>query len=329
MKNNLRFCLVGRGSIGTRHLNNLKYLSYHDITAYSKIQNKEKDANYRDEFGIETVHTIEEVKKIKPDAFIIANPTTKHMELAAVAVDMNSHIFMEKPLSHNLKGVDELKDSLSDNNLVFCLANNFRFHPAVIRIKKLIKDYAFGDIYFARIMAGQYLPDWHPWEDYRQGNSARKQLGGGVVLTLQHEIDYAHWLFGEFKRLKAMVRKVSGLQIDVEDVAATIIESERCPLIEIHLDYLQRPSKRSIQIQGSKGSIDFRFGDRYLQFYDFEQQDYEIIFDLESYDNNHMYVDEIQNFIRCISGEEKPQSGIDDAIYVLKTCLRIKKELTQ
>jgi predicted dehydrogenase len=329
MKNNLRFCLVGRGSIGTRHLNNLKSLSYHNIIAFSETPNKDKDAEYKNKYGIKTVHNIKEVRDIKPDAFIVANPTAKHMEFAEVAVDMNSHIFMEKPLSHNLKGADELKKGLSDKNLVFCLANNFRFHPALIKIKRLVEDNAFGEIYFARIMAGQYLPDWHPWEDYKQSYSAKKELGGGVVLTLQHEIDYAYWLFGKFKSLKSRVKKVSDLQIDVEDIASIIIETESGQLIEVHLDYLQRPPKRSIQIQGSKGSIDYRFGDRYLLFYDFIKQGYETILDLESYDNNQMYVDEIQNFIKCISGEEKPQSSIGDAIYVLNTCLWIKKESIQ
>lgn len=329
MKNDLQFCLIGRGSIGTRHLNNLKSLSYDKIIAFSGISNQKKDVEYRNRYGIETVHNIEDVRRIKPDAFIIANPTAKHIEFAEVAVDMNCHIFMEKPLSHNFKGVTKLKKSLSDKNLVFCLGNCLRFHPVLIKIKRLIEDGAFGDIYFARIMAGQYLPDWHPGEDYKQSYSAKKELGGGVVLTLQHEIDYAYWLFGKFKCLKSYVKKVSGLQIDVEDVASVIIEAEAGQLIEIHLDYLQRPSKRSIQIQGAKGAIDYCFGDRYLRFYDFIQQRYANILDLEAYDNNQMYIDELQNFVKCIFCEEKPKSTMEDGIYILETCLEIKKGLIQ
>lgn len=326
MRNSLRFCLVGRGSIGTRHLTNLKSLSFNNVIAYSEFSNRSKDEEYKARYNVKTLHSLEEVEKICPDAFIITNPTSRHMEFAEIAVNMNSHIFMEKPISHDLTGVEELKKRLSEKNLVFFLANNFRFHPALIRIKKLVEDNEFGEIYFARIMAGQYLPDWHLWEDYRSGYSAKKELGGGVVLTLQHEIDYAYWLFGKFKGIKSYVKKISNLEVDVEDIASIIIEVESGPLIEIHLDYLQRPPKRTIQIQGSKGSIDYSFGDRYLKFYDFRQQKYRDMIDIEGYDNNRMYVDELKHFIRCISGIDNSRSNMDDAIYVLKTCLEIKKE---
>ncbi len=329
MRNDLKICLVGRGSIGTRHLNNLNFLSYNNTIALSDTPTKKKDREYKAKYGMETFYSIDDVKKINPDVFIIAAPTARHLEFAKIAVNMNCHIFMEKPISHNMTGIEELKNELAEKRLVFFLANNFRFHPALTKIKGLIEDNVFGDIHFARIMAGQYLPDWHPWEDYRKSYSAKNVLGGGVVLTLQHEIDYAYWLFGKFKNLKSFTKKISNLEIDVEDIATIIIETDNGPLIEIHLDYLQRPPKRSIQIQGTKGSIGYTFGDEHLRFYDFEQQKYKTVLDLTNYDNNQMYVDEMNHFLRCIYGEEKPKSSLEDAIYILKTCLEIKKEFVQ
>lgn len=329
MKNNLKFCLVGRGSIGTRHLKNLKSLSFNNIIAYSEFIDKDKDEEYNFKYEIRTFHNIEEVKKVRPSAFIIANPTANHMKFADIAVEMNSHIFMEKPISHSLDGIENLRNELSKRKLVFFMANNFRFHPVLNKIKRLIERKKFGDIYFARIMAGQYLPDWHPSEDYRKGYAAREDLGGGVVLTLQHEIDYAYWLFGKFKRIKSFVKKISKLEIDVDDVASVIIETESGQLIEIHIDYLQRPPKRTIQIQGEKGSIDYRFGDQYLEFYDFKQQEHINILDLTGYNNNQMYIDEMEHFIKCIATDEKPKSTLEDGIYILKTCVEIKKGLIQ
>lgn len=325
MKIDLLFCLFGRGSIGTRHLKNLKALSYDNIIAFSESYDKKKDEEYKTKYGVETFHNLEEVKQIKPDVFIIANPTSMHMEYAEIAVNMNSHIFMEKPLSHSLTGIEELKNEIYNRDLIFFLANNLRFHPVLIKIKRLIEEGGFGDIYFARIMAGQHLPDWHPWEDYRRSYSARKDLGGGVVLTLQHEIDYAYWLFGNFKSYKSYVKKVSNLEIDVEDIASIVIETESGPLIEIHLDYLQRPAKRDVQIQGAKGSIDYCFGESSLQFYDFEGQIYKNILDIKDYQCNQMYIDEMKHFIDCINYRKKSLIGIDDAIYTLRACLDIKK----
>jgi len=326
MRTDLRFCIIGRGSIGVRHVRNLKALSCDNIVAYSKTNNADKDNEFRLTYGIETFHELDNVREFDPDAFIIANPTAKHLEFAEMAIEMNSHVFMEKPLSNCLDGTTDLRKAIADRRLVFFMANNFRFHQALTRIKTLIQNNKFGNIYFARLMFGHYLPDWHPWEDYRQGYSARNDLGGGVVLTLQHEIDYAYWLFGKFKRIKSFVKKTSNLEINVEDIALMIIETESGQLLEIHIDCLQRPAKRTLQIQGSKGSIHYCFGDECLKFYDFTNQQYVNILDLTNYDNNQMYIDEMQHFIRCITKREKPESSLEDGVYILKTCIDIKKE---
>lgn len=324
MKDNLLFCIVGRGSIGTRHVRNLKALSCCNIIAFAEMPEPQKDETYRLKYGVETFYDVGEIKRRKPDAFIIANPTAMHIKYALIAVAMGSHIFMEKPLSHNIDGIEKLKKEVSGKRLIFFMANNFRFHLVFKKIKELIEKNEFGRVLFARIQTGQYLPDWHPWEDYRRGYSARKELGGGVVLTLQHEIDSAYWLFGRFKSIKSHVQKISDMDIDVEDIAAVIVETEKGSIVEIHLDYLQRPAKRTIQIQGTKGSLDYRMGDRYLKFYHFENQAEETILDIDGYDNNEMYIEEMKYFIKCISGEENTISGITDGVYVLDSCLKIK-----
>jgi predicted dehydrogenase len=325
MNKALRFCIIGRGSIGSRHAANLRSLGCDQIIAFSRDSRSRMDADFYKRLGIRTAHSLSEVRAFRPDAFIIANPTSCHMEYARIAAGMRCHIFMEKPLSDNLAGVEQLRRIFKGKGLVFCMGNNLRFHPALAALKKYVDEGRFGDIYFARIMAGQYLPDWHPGEDYRKSYSARKDLGGGAVLTLQHEIDYAYWLFGSFKALKARIMNSGALGIDVEDLAAVIIEAGSGALIEAHVDYLQRPAKRSIHIQGSKGSVDFSFCDSALRFYDFKRRGYRTVIGLKGYDPNKMYVDEMKDFIDCISSGRAPRSTIADGIYVLNTCIKIKK----
>jgi predicted dehydrogenase len=321
----IRFCLIGRGAIGTRHVKNLKSLSFHDIIAYSEAYDEEKNRKYKRDYGVETIQDVNKLRDYSPDAVIIANPTSKHIKAAEIALDMGCHIFMEKPLSHNLNGVSRFGRKIREKKRVFFSANCLRFHPVVQGIKKLIHKNAFGKIYFARIQAGQYLPDWHPEEDYRKSYAARADLGGGVVLTLQHEIDYAYWFLGGLKSVRSVAKKVSDLQIGVEDIASVVIETEGGQLVEIHLDYLQRPARRSIQIQGSSGSVEYVFGERFLRFYDFQKKKYKNILDMKDYDSNQMYLDEMKHFIRCIQRKDKPLIGLEDSIYVLKACLRIKK----
>ncbi len=320
-----KFCLIGRGSIGTRHLRNLQALSIEPIIAYSEFPDERKDEDYYSEYRVRTIHDPDEIRLEKPDAFIIASPTAAHLKHARLALEMNGHIFMEKPLSHTCEGVRELQEDLAQKQLIFFLANNFRFHRALNSIKELIGNGRFGRIYFARIMVGQYLPDWHPSEDYRKSYSACRDLGGGVVLTLQHEIDYAYWLFGGFRRILSSVKKISDLEIDVEDVASIIIEADSGALIEIHLDCLQRPPKRTLHIQGSEGSVDYQFGSRCLKFYDFKERRNIEIMDLPDNEGDRMYIEEMRHFIECIRSGARPASTLDDGIYVLNACLNIKK----
>lgn len=322
----LKFCLLGRGSIGTRHLNNLKSLGFHDLAAFSEMKDPAKDQAYVDKYNVCTLHSIDEVKRYRPNVFIIANPTSEHVKSANLALECDAHIFMEKPLSDTAKGVRELRRKIKAQKKIFFQANCLRFHPAVRKIKEMIDSGDLGKIYFAQIQAGQFLPDWHPREDYRSSYAGKKSLGGGVILTLQHEIDYAYWFFGKFSKVKAFARTVSDLQIDVEDVACVIAETQNRQLIEIHLDFLQRPSRREIHVHGNKGAIDYRFGDSKLYFYDFKRQASVLLIDLSQVNANQMYLDEMRHFINCIQNNDVPIVNIDDAVAALNLCLEIKRK---
>ncbi len=323
---NRPICLIGRGSIGARHLENLSALGCRNVVAYSETGDGEKDRAFEKRYGVKTFHRPHEIEDLAPIAFIIAVPTSRHLEFARWAALQNAHIFMEKPLSDSLDGLEGLREELLRRGLTFRVGNNLRFHPYLRKLKAMLEDGSFGMPYFARFMVGQYLPDWHPWEDYRTSYSARKALGGGVVLTLQHEVDYARWFFGRFSRLKSMVRKVSALEIDVEDLATVLLETEDGVLIEIHLDYLQRPPLRTLHIQGSKGSVYFSLGDADLRFYDFERQRSRGVLDLKSYPPNQMYVEEMAGFLEAIREGDASLNDFDESVDVLRTCLEIKRE---
>lgn len=323
MNKNPKFCIIGRGSIGSRHLKNLLALGFHDLIAFSSSKDSDKDKEWMDKYGVKTLCDIQDLKNYAPDAFIIANPTSKHIEVANLALDLNAGIFMEKPLSHSLSGVLELRKKLIEKNLTFLQGNCLRFHPAFIKIKKMLEGGELGKIYFANIQCGSFFPDWHKDEDYRVSYAGRKDLGGGTVLTLQHEIDYAYWFFGKFKKVKSMIKKASDLEIDVEDTASIIAETEGGQLVEIHLDFLRRPSKRGVSVQGSKGSLDYQYENERLDVYDFADMQNKTVLDFSGFDRNQMYLDEMKHFIACLRGDAKPIVSIDDAIYTLEICLQI------
>ena len=101
----------------------------------------------------------------------------------------------------------------------FQMGFQFRFHPGLLRCRELIDAGRIGKPLSFRAEWGEYLPGWHPWEDYRKSYSARKDLGGGVLLTLSHPLDYIRWFFGDPEWIWAMNGKISDLELDVDDIA--------------------------------------------------------------------------------------------------------------
>ncbi|MCU0644973.1 MAG: Gfo/Idh/MocA family oxidoreductase, partial [bacterium] len=239
----LSLLVIGLGSIGKRHVRNLHALGIEDITVVRRanVFPEEPDLPV---FAIQT--NLDAALERKPDAVIIASPTSLHLEQSIAAARAGCHILVEKPISHSLDGIETLRELVEQNQLVFQTAFQFRFHPVLRQIKELIAQQTIGTIISAHVHWGEYLPAWHPWEDYRQGYSARQDLGGGVVLTLSHPFDYMRWLIGEINSVSAIVAKLSNLEIDVEDTAMITFRFENGAVGSIYLDYIERPSQHRL-----------------------------------------------------------------------------------
>ena len=327
MNKDIKICLIGRGSIGKRHLKNLLALGYKNIIAFSNRYDKVKTIQFEKEFGVQTINNLEKLETFQPKIFFICNPTSLHEQAMQLAIDHGAHIFVEKPISHALGNLEKIKTELIKKKLLLFQANCLRFHPVIKGIKELLANNEFGNLQYAKIFCGGYFPDWHPSEDYHVSYVGKKELGGGAVLTLQHEIDYVYWFFGELKNLCSITKKISDLDINVEDSAEILAESNTCPMVNIHLNIFQRPHSRKIQIFGNNASLTYQFGDPTLRLYNFNNKNYKEFFYIGDYDTNQMYIDEVKHFFNCLDGNDTPLVGIDEAIYTLKTCLEIKKEL--
>jgi predicted dehydrogenase len=132
---------------------------------------------------------------------------------------------------------------------------HFRYHPGLQQAARLLAEGAIGKPVSVHVHWGEYLPGWHPWEDFRDGYSARADLGGGVVLTLSHPLDYLRWLFGEVHSLWAFTAAQGGLRLDVEDVAEIGLRFENGMLGSVHLDYNQRPPAHRMEVVGTQGTL--------------------------------------------------------------------------
>ena len=316
----MKFLIAGLGSIGRRHLRNLISLGEKDIILY-RTNRSTLDL---DEFSnLETFTDLNSALDHKPEAVIISNPTALHLDVAIPAAKSGCAILMEKPVSHNFDGIDGLKKALwsSESNLV--MGFQFRYHPTLRKIVEWIKMGEIGKPLSFICQWGEYLPDWHPWEDYRQSYAAREDLGGGVVRTLCHPLDYLGWIFGEASVRWALTGKISPLEIDVEDMAAIHLGFENGVEGCVMLDYFRRPPLHMLEISGSEGSIEWKNNTGAARIFRASRDEWETVLPPEGFERNDLFLEELRHFIRVARGEENSLCTLEDGIRTQKLVQQI------
>lgn len=319
----MKFLVAGCGSIGRRHLGNLKSLGVTDLTALDILPERRREAEK--DFNVPAFESLSEALADGPNVVFVTAPTSLHVSVALEAAQRGCHLFVEKPLSHNLDDVDRLLSLAKAKGLVTLVGCNMRFHPGIAKVKKLLAEGTIGTIVSARAQTGQWLPDWHPWEEYRVGYSANQNLGGGIILDAIHEIDYIQWMVGEpVDDVACFAGHLSRLEIDTEDTAAILLRFADGTIGEIHMDYVQRSSSRSCHIIGDEGSVHWDQCNHKVRWYSASNGDWQQFDYSSEWDPNQMYLDELGHFLRCLTGQEQPAQDLDAAKGILEIGLAAK-----
>jgi predicted dehydrogenase len=336
----MKILFCGLGSIGQRHLRNLRMLLGEtvEILAYrsrreSPVLNPDMTAQegvtLEEAYGIRSLANLDEALAQQPDAVFITNPNVFHLPVALAAARAGCHLFIEKPLSHSLESVDELIEVVDQKQLVAFVAYQFRFHPALRLLKSMIEDKRLGRLVAAHIVNGEYLPDWHPYEDYRKTHPIWRNLGGGCLSIQTHELDYALWLFGIPNRVYAVGGHLSRLEGDGEDSVSALLQCQyngRPLPVHIHLDYLQRPPQRICEVIGDAGKARYDYYANQVELCDTATKSQEI-HRFDNFDRNQMFVDELNHFLACLRGDERPIVDLHEAARSLKISLAAAKSL--
>ncbi len=275
------------------------------------------------ELGVEVFHDFSTgLDAHKPDAAFICTPPFLHVPQALRAVRSGAHVFLEKPLSHVLEGVDELAREARSRNRIVQVGYNLRFHPGLGQLKKLVQDRTLGKILWAYAEAGQYLPDWRPEQDYRQSYTAQRNLGGGILLDGSHELDYLIWLLGKPAEVLCMAGKVSTLEVDVEDCADVVVRFATGGQAQVHLDFVQRGYARSCKLVGERGTALWDYTTREVRVFSADTNKWGTF--PYSFEPNDMYIFEVEHFFHCVASGETPRVDLAQAADTLKLVLAAK-----
>ena len=333
-----KILVVGLGSIGLRHVRNiLVNFPNSRIIIYSK--RKRVPIDIKNNNKIITFDSLEKCLKEEPNIGFITNESAFHVPTAIRLAKNGMDLFIEKPLSDSTKGIDELKKYIKKNKLITQLGCNFRFFPPIKKIKSLIDTKKIGRIISVQVENNSYLPDYHPWENYSEGYAARKDLGGGAVLTQIHEIDYLYWLFGDVKKVSSFTGKYSDLSVTADDMSTSLIEFNNNVIGQIHISYFQRPYFRSCKIKGTNGIIEWNSLDNNVNVFNMKQKKWKKMEIKNNYKLitggittgqtdkklNQMYVEEIKHFMDCVNKRKITINDIVQGEKTLKIALAMKE----
>jgi len=333
-KTKLKVIFFGLGSIGQRHLQNIsKLFSNLEIYSFKKNYNnfliKDGKKNIKvdilKKYKIKKISSLSELNSINFDFGFICNPSSLHVKFALILAKLGVNLFIEKPLSNSLKDVIKLKNIIKKKKIKCMLGFNLRYNQCYNFIKKKLNNKTFfGKIYKVDLFNGEYLPDYHPYENYRNSYASKKKLGGGVLLTQIHELDLILSLFGKPKKIYSYCNKISNLEIDVEDnIDALMIMKDKI-ILNLHLDYITKPPIRYLNIYGYKKNL----------LWDYYKNEITIInrnnfikkkIRFNDFDRNKMFEDELKDFINLKKNNQN-LPNIEDGIESLKLAIQLKKK---
>ncbi|MBI3252264.1 MAG: Gfo/Idh/MocA family oxidoreductase [Candidatus Omnitrophica bacterium] len=320
----MKILIVGLGSIGRRHLRNLKVIAPDAKIGVWRQRAKEAGLGNLAPLVDQVSFSAQDALAWGADAALVTNPATQHIATGTVLAEAGVHLFVEKPLSHERQGVDGLIRLCHDRNLVLMVGYNFRFYKPLQVLRQALTGGRIGRPLALRAEVGQYLPDWRPGHDYRQSTSAREELGGGVVLELSHELDYVHWLMGEIEGVSSQIGHLSDLDIRVEDTAEIILKFRNGAIGSIHLDMVQRPPTRMCRIIGTEGTLTWDGTEHRVRLFSAGDNAWSDLYVGSAEDYNEMYSAELRHFLDCVREERAPVASGEDGRRTLEIALAVK-----
>jgi len=317
-----RILVIGGGSIGTRHTRNLLVRAVGDVMVVDP-DNTRREA-LADELHVRTgANADSALTAFKPDIVFVCSPTALHVPQAIKAVDIGAHVFIEKPLSHSMEGVEELCRKAREKKRVVMVGCNMRFHPGLKELKHLLDAGAIGASTAARIVYSGYLPNWRPQQDYRQSYSASVEQGG-AVLDCIHEIDLALWEFGPAAVIASKVLPATKIGLITDGEAEITLRHTGGVESHIHLSFMDKQFQRSQHIMGTAGSLSWDFTRGVVERRGKDGSLVEIIRQPAEWESNQMYMEELNHFLNAIETKSTPMGSLDAALAALQIALTVR-----
>jgi predicted dehydrogenase len=300
------FLVVGYGSIGRRHFQNLLKLGFKDVRLLRSGTGRV--GAFENPVDVKVYTELEDALMDRPSVVVVANPTSLHVPIAKAALESSACVFLEKPVSADLDSARSLHAVEAETHGVCAIGYCYRYHPLYRQLYDTVKQDRLGRIFHACSWWASYLPYWHPWEDYRSGYAARADLGGGVIGTLDHELDMLRWIVGEPVEVLASAGPISGIGVSVEDTADMIFRLRDKVQANVHLSFGRHDYTRGMWVVGEAGSANLDWNSGMLTISKGKEVDEKIELP-QDFDLNSIYIDILRDALEGFY-ESEPRAVI-------------------
>lgn len=290
--------IIGCGSIARRRAANLKKLGIKRVFVFDPDPSRVE--YMRRELGCEPVDSVQAGLDAHPGVVLICTPPAAHVNPALAAIARKIPCFIEKPVANTFAASERIRYAAAKHSSLVVVGYQLRFHPAIIWIRRGLDKGRWGPLQYIRAQVGQYLPDWRPWQDYKESYTARRSLGGGILLDASHEIDLSLYLAGRVQSVFCAADHLSTLEIDVEDTAELIFRFHSGVMGSVHLDMIRRSYDRSCHLLCRDGVVEWSYQDGTVREYRAASKKWTT----RSFtkDGNEMYLAEMKTFLAAANG---------------------------
>ena len=273
----MKLLIIGCGSIGSRHARNARALG-HSVVLCDPDSKRGQYPDYKQALEHECI-----------DAAVVASPSNLHVEAAQYLAQNGIPIFMEKPLATSLDGIKNLLQIVKEKGVITMMAQSYRWHEGLLALQEFLKTGAIGAPRQVRLIAKEYLPDWHPQQDYRVEYAAQKKMGGGAMFTsMSHTLDTIEWLFGVILKIEGRKERSGNLDIDADDTVDVQGSTLRAVMFTAHVDYFTKSRVNLLYVECERGSCELDLRGNTLNGEPYV------------FDSNKRYIDELAYFIELV-----------------------------
>lgn len=330
-----KFLVIGLGSMGKRRIRNLLYHGIKAEKIFGFDPREDRCEESKTKHSIKTFRSFNAALQTNPNAYIISTPADKHYIYFLNAIKNRKHFFVEHPVTD--RGYKEILN-LKDKSLIAAPSCTLRFHPGVKEIKKILDKKSIGQIISFQYHLGQYLPSWHPWEDFREVYFAKKNTGAcremfGFELVW---LTFALGL-GDISKITGFTEKLSDLDMKADDRYSALLKFKNKISGNIVIDLISKKPFRTLRVVGSEGVLEWEWQENKIKVFKLKKvdnnSDYKWhIIDLKKgrserdyITTEDMYEEEIGHFLNAIQKKTKYPFSFNESLKHLKALFALEK----